>query len=64
MIDWRRKLAADIRALLGPSGAEEVQITILAAQADQLVRGLEMWANFTDHREGPHVRAVGARGVG
>ena len=62
MTDWRRQLAHDIRALLGPAGADEVQITPDAAQADQLVRGLELWAALTDHRDGPAVRAIGARG--
>lgn len=60
-MDWRRQIAADIRALLGAAGADEVQITLPAEQAEQMARGMELWASITTHGPAAGVQVMGRR---
>lgn len=60
MADWRTRLALDIRYLRGGCGANEVTITLNAAQADTLARGLDLWATCTrDQTDGTPARVSG-----
>lgn len=60
MADWRTRLAASIREMRGPLGATEVTITLNAAQADALARGMELWATCTrDQTDGTPARVTG-----
>lgn len=60
MTDWRTRLALDIRYLRGGCGATEITITLTAAQADALTRGLDLWATCTrDQTDGHPARVTG-----